>query len=497
MPPHVRIRATWLVLICGIVLAFGLSLIRDPLNGDVSYFLYSASQILDGARLYVDIVEPNPPLPYYLPVPIVWIARHLGVSPEGALNVTFYLLTICSLVLSTRFLVRLFPGESAGVGLLATALAYTLFPRSKGMFIERDVLLYAMVLPLAFQLALPSSRFWPSIAVGLLAGVGFAFKPYFMLVWLCLQGAVVMQWGVRGLFRVENLSAVAVATACNIAVLVAFPDYRFVLRMAAAFYTGFDPPFWTILVGYGSGYLLLMAVLFGTRPLPQYLVLRRSLAWLGLGFLLSGLGQRKGFYYHFYPEASVAVLIGCVLLLEIAEKRKYRLAPVAFAAGIVLLVVTVISVARPEPLPKMTGELLPIIHENASGKPVLAFSTSLWAAFPVVPMSGATYSWRFYSLWILPGLYPGAWNPGEKPRYRTARQRGEFERFLFDSLMEDTSRRPPELVIVETTSMKEGLREFDYLEYFLRDDRFALFWRNYELLRDVTNYRVFRRRTRE
>jgi hypothetical protein len=59
--------------------ALGLALIATGyINHDVAWYYYAAGRVLDGARLYVDIVDPNPPLVYYLDVPAVWAARRLG-----------------------------------------------------------------------------------------------------------------------------------------------------------------------------------------------------------------------------------------------------------------------------------------------------------------------------------------------------------------------------------------------------------------------------------
>jgi hypothetical protein len=71
-----------------------------------------------------------------------------------------------------------------------------------------------------------------------------------------------------------------------------------------------------------------------------------------------------------------------------------------------------------------------------------------------------------------------------------------YERYLVDSLNQDVDVHPPQLIIVETGDQKEGFRNgyFDYLDYFLRDARFAQFFSQSEKLAVITRYTLYRRR---
>ena len=49
-------------------------------RSDTAFLLYAAERVLDGARLYQDVVEINPPLIVALNLPAVVLARAVGVS---------------------------------------------------------------------------------------------------------------------------------------------------------------------------------------------------------------------------------------------------------------------------------------------------------------------------------------------------------------------------------------------------------------------------------
>ena len=51
-----------------------------PLNTDSGWLLVAARRLLDGDRLYVDIIEVNPPLIVWLLLPSAWVGRHLAIG---------------------------------------------------------------------------------------------------------------------------------------------------------------------------------------------------------------------------------------------------------------------------------------------------------------------------------------------------------------------------------------------------------------------------------
>ena len=56
----------------------------DPaaFNHDVGWVLYVAEQMLDGDRIYIDIVEENPPLIFWISQPSVLLGQAFGTHLE-------------------------------------------------------------------------------------------------------------------------------------------------------------------------------------------------------------------------------------------------------------------------------------------------------------------------------------------------------------------------------------------------------------------------------
>ena len=98
------------VLICLAAIALALQLTTFP-NHDVAWILWGTREMLDGAEFGRDIIEPNPPLAWYLAVPSTWLAGQFGIPVAAAFRTA---VTVAALASLTAFQ-RLLPPMSNGV----------------------------------------------------------------------------------------------------------------------------------------------------------------------------------------------------------------------------------------------------------------------------------------------------------------------------------------------------------------------------------------------
>src|SRR5438105_10813977 len=96
-------RLPWLLLAFVFVVAIMLRQVL-PLNTDVSWLLTIGERVLDGQRLYVDIVEINPPMAVLAYLPGVALARALGMDPKYVIDAQILLLAAASLLVTWRIL---------------------------------------------------------------------------------------------------------------------------------------------------------------------------------------------------------------------------------------------------------------------------------------------------------------------------------------------------------------------------------------------------------
>ena len=73
-------------------------------NTDVSWLLTVAERVLDGQRLYVDVVETNPPMAVLVYMPGIVIARALGLPVEIVTDSLMFAAIFVSLAIVARIL---------------------------------------------------------------------------------------------------------------------------------------------------------------------------------------------------------------------------------------------------------------------------------------------------------------------------------------------------------------------------------------------------------
>src|SRR6202035_1663881 len=67
-----------------------------PVNLDVSWLLVAGERVLEGQKLYVDIVEINPPMAVFAYLPGIALARALGVDPKNVTDALILILAAAS-----------------------------------------------------------------------------------------------------------------------------------------------------------------------------------------------------------------------------------------------------------------------------------------------------------------------------------------------------------------------------------------------------------------
>lgn len=476
-------------------------LFLNPINGDTGFYARSGSLMLQGARLYRDIVDPNAPPVYLFSAACVALGQLVGLAPEPAFLLTFTLIIVLVIYRTSRILVQLFPDQPYTPALLTVMVTYCLLPYVKDMFGEREHILSCMILPWLFasssDLEFRSRK--GQILDGFMAAIGIAMKPYFIAAYCMMQFVNLISSRRRAqVLRLDNLVIAGVQAAFAVVTFVFFPGYLFIVRMALATYYNFRLSLFQVCLN-GTLFLLIAATILSVssdsqQPLSK---MRNLILAIGWSMALVMIYQREGFAYHYYPIGVMAILALATLFLDsIVDASRSTQRYSACALIIAVVVLGIVQGTEAREMPKMTGPLLPVVKREASGKPILVLSTSLWVSSPLVNYSGTSLAWRFPNMWTLGGFYPGKPVADNPHPYHSRQEMGVYERYLIDSLNQDVALHPPQLIILETGDQKEGFRngDFDYLEYFLRDASFAQFFSKYEKVGVITRYTLYRRR---
>jgi hypothetical protein len=122
-------------------------------NTDVSWLLTAGERVLSGQRLYVDVIETNPPMAVLAYTPAIVIARALGLAAETVVDALMFIGIFASLGLSARILVRndmVARGQGWPLALLAFAVLAILPTQTFG---QREHIAVIALLPMLAVMA--------------------------------------------------------------------------------------------------------------------------------------------------------------------------------------------------------------------------------------------------------------------------------------------------------------------------------------------------------
>jgi hypothetical protein len=281
-------------------------------NSDVAWLLTVGEKVLDGQRLYVDVIETNPPASVLVYVPAIALGRLLGIAPERMLDAQIFFGVLLSLALTWLLLVPVGTVRGGSWPWLLAASAGIVLLLPSYNFGQREHIALLCILPALAATAARARGLPPrrslAVAAGLGLGLTVSIKPHFALAALLPELFLLTRLrSLRPPFRAENLVAAAVAAAYASALVAFFPAY--LTNMLPLLRDVFLP------VHYGLELLTAPATMFWAATglwllLASQEVRRDPLVLVAFlasaGFLGAFLIQGKGWSYQAYPSVALA-----------------------------------------------------------------------------------------------------------------------------------------------------------------------------------------------
>ncbi|MDP3895433.1 MAG: hypothetical protein Q8Q62_02030 [Mesorhizobium sp.] len=296
---------------------------------DTSWLITVCERVLDGDRLYVDIVETNPPFTIWLYLPPVALARALGIAPEILVHALSYLAALAGLFFAGRILrAGRFP-ETASLVALAPAFYAMLVIFPGNAFSQREHIGMALFVPLLVLVAWRARRDGapPRVGIAVLAGLSgsvlLLLKPHYaVMVLLPVLFAVWRRRSLRPVFSVENWVIGVVCCAYLAAVLTFHPEYlRDVYPLVADTYLRIHSVL-PIVLNYGPRWIFLMALVWLIWPRGTVPELASVATFASIAALVPLLAQGKGWPYHAFAALLCAVFaLLCLHALAPADRR--------------------------------------------------------------------------------------------------------------------------------------------------------------------------------
>lgn len=413
-----------------------------PLMNDVVWQFWIARQLLGGMKLYSEIWEVNPPLWFWSAVPVQWLAEGTGVDWQVLLQGM-----VIGLGAASAWLVgRMVAGPGLAIRTVVSLLVFVMTTVVPALALaQREQL--ALVTTLPYLALIARRRTGAAVttpaagAIGAVAAYGFALKHYFVLTPLLLEAWLAWRLGRRWRpWRPELLVMVALALAYAMATLTLTPDFlgRMVPMVRVA-YHAFQPGWLFLAVKpYTLFWLLavLWLVLVRNEPLtpagreveafaPALLLFAASGA---IGYALQG----RGWDYHSVP-ASGALGIAIGIKLVRLRQRAPRVLGMAVLAWLAFGVYPVRSHPAHDPA----------LDRLAPGESVFVAAVNADRAWPVPDRQRLLWSFRAYSMWMVPAIAEGELLGLQTPALR------QLSEQLLMATSEDVRCHPPALILIQ------------------------------------------------
>ena len=493
----------WLAIFAMLVLALIREIYFFPKpdlipNPDNSWLLYAASRVADGQKLYVDIMETNPPLIVWLNLLPVWFGRCLNISPFTVFPYLVSFLNIASIYLVAGQLKQnIILSKSTIYNSLLLYISFAFFLLSPALYGQRELLFIALVMPYLFwSLDMDTSfRWYDKKTIIIMASIGFAIKPFFLVLWIVNELHRALQHRkFLIIFAIHNWVIVIAQIIYISAIYLITPDF-FTIILPALFetYFSFNSAWEIILKIVGSVVLTVIALFFLTQPhgkIRQIIV--RVILWT-IACSSFMILQRKDWLNHQYPlvfMAGLATVLMLVYLCELWSELKLDIGYQRFI-GLCLAISMVIGVmvvngrftyAMLKNSSQISKQLIIAINKYADGKTVYPLVLNMQPSFPAIALSKAVFRGNFHQLWPLAGLIIEEQNE----------QKMQTRQWFFDRLVHDFSENPPQLVWVDENVNLNKIANYDIepqnrdlIKFLSHDVRFAILWQNYKKIDEI------------
>ncbi len=313
------------------------------LNSDVSWLTFAAKRFLQGGTYTHDFFELNPPMSIYLYLPAALSEKLFSLNAISAIQCYLFFCLTLSLLLCFYLNQRLFKMLSQRTLFnLILAVIFLIYPY--GEFGQREHLLLAFFFPyLLLTAAQLQGKKLPrtlSIGVSLLAGIGFAIKPYFLVSFIFIEA--------YSYFSTKKIRREAAIISCVIVtylvcILVFNPDYitQILPIVSGFYYQKFHLPWMQLMLSDAAMIFYFSALLFcltakdnATEPLTKLLLLAAT------GFYLSFILQKTNWFYHKIPLLSTCLLLNVILFGAFSQKSRIERHDYAFMAFYMILAIS-------------------------------------------------------------------------------------------------------------------------------------------------------------
>lgn len=483
-----------------------------PMNHDVAALVETSRRWLGGERLFVDLIDVNTPLTFVLHTLPTLLSQVSGI-PVALGTVGLIVTAVLASGIASRHFILTGPLGRGGLArdALPFVVAFVLAMSPGQEFGQREHLMLCGALPYVLLAGIRVERpvHWRTgLLVGLFAGIGFAMKPYFLVIPLLIEAYLLTRRPLATSFRDPAPWMIAAAVAVHaVLILFVFPAYiENVLPLAFAEYLSVGEGPFSVLFGSAmSATTVALGLLTGIVLLGQRNPAHILVALLALGGLLLCIMQGKGWSYHTIPAIASTLFLLAIVVVDQIDRRlarvgSQRAGSLAVGAALLAIIAYPYFLAN-QPFAyqgryqtsaaKRMGDIIAV---EAPNRKIFAFAPGIYPFFPTILYEKTTLAGRYLTMWPIQGLYARCLPNGKL--YRDPSEMSALEKRVEDEIVRDFIAAKPDIIFNDRVPgiPRCGPDVFDYITYFSHDPRFAAALAAYEPAYEFDRYTVWRKK---
>jgi hypothetical protein len=370
---------------------------------------------------------------------------------------------------------------------------------------------YVALLSRRAQNNLKNISFVLEFCIGVMAGIGFALKPYYVIIALLGLGYLWFKKQRSWLSWGEAYGAICVCVLYSIVVFVYSPQYLTdVIPFISKVYWGFEDSMLTVL---SKHRVLLAMFLICSFALP-FMPLRAAphlvlIYFYVFGFFFAAIWQSKGYSYHFYPVWVFLSLWYILAFLEVLKSHalvnshmpfvKKNIITMVLSFSLSILIVTrmmwlfdwyVSDHSDMGGRGKIYTRIIDHInsHDNVETK-LFSLATHPFPGFPMSSYANAEWVGDSNARTALPAIAKNRKRAVPDPVML------EVERQEREWVLNIMMNAQPDIILLDIGKYKHGIRSFEFniLDFYLEEQEFRDVWGQYKKVKDIGRIRVYER----
>lgn len=471
------------------------------LSPDVSYLMHASQQLLQGAHYGKEIFETNPPLILYLYTPIHFFNKIIG-DPVLMLRVYVLALATISSIISYILLKKLITDTFYRQCIFFTFL-FVLFILPVYAFGQREHLLMILIFPYLLNVALTlenkplPARF--QFCIGIMAGLGFALKPFFLVPLVLIEG---MSYQRRLASRKTSLDAslrwhdmihpntlaIFLVFICYLAsIFIWQPEYlQIILPLTLKYYFGHQSISLAELFFEGRAIfcvfcfaMLISYFVFAKHD--RYPIVGRLFCLALVGMLIAYTLPGQPWYYHLYPALGLAFL----LLAHVAGQFFWLVVFAIFPlTQCYYLLITMQEYKNTRP----QNDIAQYILQSEGARSIYCFAPFTSDCFPLTYQIKGEYAAGVPSLWWFKGIR------NIEKNNKTSQHFLQDKQFFIEQVANDLNNYQAHWMIVNEDNFQywEG-KSFNILHYLAENKKFATAMQSYSFVKKIKGYAIYER----